>query len=130
MARSKLLPLAEGQLEIMEVVWEGGEVNRRRGVEGPRRAASVARNTVQTVLQRLKDQGWLHSTTDGHAHRYRGPPSRAGPRCGTCSSGLVDVVFAGSTEGMMASLLDRRKVSPEEAARIRALIDQAERKKP
>jgi predicted transcriptional regulator len=41
----------------------------------------------------------------------------------------VDVVFAGSTEGLLAALLDRRTVSPEEAARIRKLIDKSERKK-
>ncbi len=129
MARSKLLPLAEGQLEIMEIIWERGEatVGEVWKILSARRR--VARNTVQTMLQRLTDQGWLHSRTDGRAHRFRA----AAPRRATLRDLLqrfVDVVFAGSTEGLLASLLDRRKVSPEEAARIRALIDQAERKRP
>ena len=129
MARSKLLPLAEGQLEIMEILWERGEatVGEVWKILSARRR--VARNTVQTVLQRLKEQGWLHSRTDGRAHRFRA----AVPRQATLRNLLqrfMDVVFAGSTEGLLASLLDRRKVSPEEAARIRALIDQAERKRP
>src|SRR5579864_7822696 len=129
MARSKLLPLAEGQLEIMEVVWERGEATVGEVWKALSARRPVARNTVQTVLQRLKEQGWLHSRTDGHAHRFRAAvPRRAALR--DMLQRLVDVVFAGSTEGMMASLLDRRKVSPEEAARIRAMIDQAERKKP
>ena len=129
MVKSKLLPLAEGQLEIMEVVWEAGEVTVGevwRTLSGRRR---VARNTVQTMLQRLKEQGWLHSRTDSHAHRYRAAVPRAAT-VRTMLRRLVDVVFSGSTEGLMAALLDRRTVSPEEAARIRALIDQAERRRP
>jgi predicted transcriptional regulator len=89
----------------------------------------VARNTVQTMLQRLAEQGWLLSRTDSHAHRYRA----AVPRETTLQNmlqRLVDVVFSGSTEGLLAALLGRRTVSPEEAERIRALIDQAERRQP
>ena len=129
MAKSKLMPLAEGQLEIMEIVWEGNEVTVGEVWKVLSARRRIARNTVQTTLQRLKEQGWLRSRTDSHAHRYRA----AAPRAATMRNMLqrmVDVVFSGSTEGLLAALLDRRKVSPEEAARIRTLIDQAERKQP
>jgi predicted transcriptional regulator len=129
MAKSALPPLAEGQLEIMNFIWEHGEVT----VGGVWKALSarrkVARNTVQTMLLRLKEKGWLHSRTDGHAHRYRA----AVPREATLrrmAQRLVDMAFGGSTEGLLAALLGRRGVSPEEAERIRALIDQAEKKQP
>jgi BlaI family transcriptional regulator, penicillinase repressor len=128
MAKSKLLPLAEGQLEIMEIVWKGGEVTVGEVWKTLSARRRVARNTVQTTLQRLKEHGWLLSRTDSHAHRYRA----AVPREATVRNmlrRLVDVVFAGSTEGLLAALLDRRTVSPEEAARIRKLIDKSERKK-
>jgi predicted transcriptional regulator len=129
MARAKRRPLAEGQLEIMEIVWEGGEVTVADVWKALSARRPVARNTVQTMLQRLKEQGWLHSRTDSHAHRYRAAvPREAALR--NMLQRLVDVVFAGSTAGLLAALLDRRQVSPEEAARIRALIDQAERKEP
>src|SRR5947209_2590611 len=129
MAKSNLLPLAEGQLEIMEVVWERGEVTVADVWKALAERRGVARNTVQTTLQRLKEQGWLHSRTDSHAHRYRAAVPRETAVRGMVRR-LVDVVFAGSAEGLLAALLDRRKVSPEEAARIRAMIDQAERRKP
>jgi BlaI family penicillinase repressor len=128
MARSKLLPLAEGQLEIMEIVWKNGEVTVCEVWKALAARRRVARNTVQTTLQRLKEQGWLNSRTDSHAHRYRA----AVPREVTVRNMLrrmVDVVFSGSTEGLLTALLDRRTVSSEEAARIRKLIDKSERKK-
>ena len=72
------------------------------------------------MLQRLKEQGWLHSRTDSHAHRYRAAVPRAAT-VRTMLRRLVDVVFSGSTEGLMGALLDRRgTLSPEEAAQIRA----------
>jgi hypothetical protein len=42
---------------------------------------------------------------------------------------LVDTAFGGSAEGMVMALLQGRGVSKEEAERIRAMIDRAERKK-
>jgi BlaI family transcriptional regulator, penicillinase repressor len=129
MTKSKLLPLAEGQLEIMEIVWERGEVTVAEVWKALAARRKVARNTVQTMLQRLTEQGWLRIETDSHAHRYRA----AAPRAATLKNILkrfVDVVFDGSTEGLLATLLHGRKVLPAEAARIRALIDQAEDKRP
>jgi len=126
MAKSGLPPLAEGQLEIMNFVWDRGEVTVGDVWKALSARRKVARNTVQTMLARLKEKGWLHGRTEGHAHTYRA----AVPRDATLrkmAQRLVDVAFGGSTEGLLAALLDRRGVSREEAERIRALIDQAER---
>jgi predicted transcriptional regulator len=81
------------------------------------------------MLQRLNAKGWLHSRTDGHAHRYRAAVPRDATLGGMLRR-LADVAFRGSTEGLLAALLGRRGVSAEEAERIRALIDQAERRRP
>jgi predicted transcriptional regulator len=129
MTKSAMPPLAEGQLEIMNFVWDHGEVTVGEVWKALSARRKVARNTVQTMLLRLKEKGWLHGQTDGHAHRYRA----AVPREATLRSmvqRLVDMAFGGSTEGLLAALLGRRGVSTEEAERIRALIDQAERKQP
>jgi predicted transcriptional regulator len=43
---------------------------------------------------------------------------------------LVDTAFGGSAEGLVIALLDGRGVSRDEAERIRAMIDRAERRTP
>ena len=43
---------------------------------------------------------------------------------------LVDTAFSGSVEGLVMALLEGRGLSKNEAARIRAMIRQAEREKP
>jgi predicted transcriptional regulator len=129
MAGPELPPLSEAQLEIMNLVWDRGEVTVAEVWKALAERRQVARNTVQTLLLRLKEKGWLRSRTDGHAHRFRAAvPREATVR--TMARRLVDLAFGGSTEGLLAALLGQRGVSPEEAERIRALIDQAERKKP
>ena len=129
MSKSKLLPLADGQLEIMEIVWKRGEVTVAEVWKELSKRRKVARNTVQTMLQRLADQGWLHSRTDSHAHRYRAAAARSTTLKNMLQQ-FMNVVFAGSTEGLLAALLHKRKVTPEEAMKIRGLIDRAEGKQP
>ena len=42
---------------------------------------------------------------------------------------LVDTVFEGSTSRLIATLLENRRISSDEAERIRQLIDAAEKEK-
>ena len=57
-----------------------------------------------------------------------GPPVPRDATLGTMISRLVQTAFGGSAEGLMVALLHDRGVSKEEAARIRAMIDQAEKR--
>ena len=131
MARPKgegLPALSEAQLEIMHVVWEGGEVTVTdvwTVLAGRRR---VARNTVLTLMDRLEKKGWLKRRADGQTHYY----TAAAPRMATLNqvvSRLVDAAFAGSAEALVLALLEGRGVSAEEARRIRKLIDDARLRK-
>lgn len=129
MARSNegLPALSEAQLEIMHVVWDGGEVTVTDvwGVLAGRRA--VARNTVLTLMDRLEKKGWLNRRADGQTHYY----TAAAPRAATLGQvvhRLVDAAFAGSADALVLALLEGRGVSDEEARRIRQLIDNARAK--
>ena len=120
-------PLSEAQLEIMNVVWERGDVTVAdvwKALSGRRK---LARNTVLTMLNRLEEKGWLRRDAEGHAHRYRATAPRDAT-LGSMLSRLVETAFGGSTEGLMIALLNSRGVSREEAERIRAMIDQAEKR--
>lgn len=122
-----LAPLSAAQLEIMHVVWGRGEATVADvwGALSARR--KVARNTVLTMLARLEEKGWLTRDAGGHAHRYRAAVGREAT-LGTMLGRLVEAGFGGSVEGLVLALLDRRGVSRDEADRIRAMIDRAERR--
>ena len=117
-------PLSEAQLEIMGIVWKRGEATSPevwRDLE-PRRA--VSRNTVQTLMSRLVEKGWLLAAPRGRSVLYR-PTAPRDRTLGAIVGRLVETAFGGRVEGLVMALLDGRGVSPEEAERIRALIDAA-----
>ena len=129
MTQDKKLPiLSETQLEIMNVVWDHEEcsvadvwkiLNDRRG---------VSRNTVQTLIVRLEDKGWLTHREDNGAFFYVATVSRNDAQQ-RCVQRIIETVFDGSAEGLVLTLLNGGFVSKTEAERIRDKIAQAKRRK-
>lgn len=120
-----LPPLSEGQLEIMNVVWDRGEATVAEVRAHLPAGRELARNTILTVMDRLVEKGWLLRDAGGHAHRYRAAVGREATLGGVVRR-LVETAFGGSAEGLVMALLHGRGVSPAEAAKIRAMIDAAE----
>ncbi|WP_406697875.1 BlaI/MecI/CopY family transcriptional regulator [Singulisphaera sp. Ch08] len=124
-----LPPLSEAQMEIMNVVWDQGEVTVADVWKALAARRKLARNTVLTMLTRLEEKGWLCRDEEGHAFRYRAAVPREAT-LGTMIRRLVDTAFGGSAEGLIMALLHGRGVSKEEARRIRTMITREEGKKP
>jgi len=118
-AETKLTP---AQLEIMNLFWEHGElgVAQVRQMLSSRRA--IARNTVQTMLKRLADKGWLHARAQGNAFVFRAARPRKSTLRGMLGQ-LLDSAFGGSASGLVMALMESRRISPAEARRIRDLIE-------
>ena len=111
-------------MEIMREVWAGGEVTVTRVCEALNRKRPLARNTVHTLMDRLTRRGWLKRRLEGQTHYY----SATSPRVATLRnlvSRMVDTAFGGSVEELVVALLRGRRLSAEEAGRIRKLIAQA-----
>jgi len=118
--------LSEGQLEIMNVAWELGEGTLGEVWRELNKKRPIARNTIQTLLTRLVDKGWLTYRVEGKTFHY----SAAVPKEATLqhvAQRLVDTAFRGSTEGLVMARIEGQKLEPDEARRIRELIDRAER---
>ncbi len=118
--------LSPAQLEIMQIVWEQGEASVADvwRLLGARR--KVARNTVLTLMTRLAKKGWLKCRPDGNSFIYSAAVERRKTLRGLVAR-LLETAFAGSSEGLVTALLDARNLPPDEAARIRAMIGQAEK---
>jgi predicted transcriptional regulator len=128
MARETDPDLSPAQLQIMNIVWDRGEVGVAEIWQELSRTRAVARNTVQTMVSRLADKRWLKHRQEGNAFYY----TAAQPRkrvLGRLVSRLVDAAFGGSASGLVLTLLDDSKLSPDEARRIRRMIEQAESKR-
>ena len=119
--------LPAGQIEIMNVVWNRGEVTvgEVRNELAARRGLS--RNTVQTTMVRLEEKGWLAHRTVGQTFVYRAAHPRSSA-LGQLVSHLVDTAFEGSASGLVQTLLSEGEVSDDEVARIAAMIREAKKK--
>jgi len=118
--------LSDLQVQIMNVVWGLGEATVAEVWKELSKHRPIARNTVQTMLVRLEERGWLRHRADGNTFIYK--PAVARSRAlRQMVRRLVDTAFAGSAEGLVMALLDGRGVSAQEAARIRRLIEKEEK---
>ena len=84
-------------------------------------------STVRTLLRVLEGKGWLLRVEEGGRFVY----SPARPKEAEGRSALrraMDTFFAGSVKDAVASLLDEReRLSPEEAAALREMIEERSR---
>jgi BlaI family transcriptional regulator, penicillinase repressor len=117
-------PLSPAQQELMEIVWDQGEVSASEvgRILAPKRR--LARNTVKTLLLRMEEKGWLTHREDGRTHRYRAAVPRQ-VTIGKKVVELIDTLCGGSPEALMTALLDHRGLSDAEAKRIREMLDTA-----
>jgi predicted transcriptional regulator len=120
--------LTPAQREIMEIVWQRGEVSAsevRRVLAATR---AVARNTVRTLLERMEEKGWITHREDGRTFLY----SAVLPRQATIGQKVQEVVekvCGGSAETLVTALLDYRGLSSGELERIRAMLARARARK-
>ncbi|MBN70782.1 BlaI/MecI/CopY family transcriptional regulator [Gimesia chilikensis] len=125
MANTDSAPLTEAQREIMEIVWRQGEVTVSEVRDALAERRELARNTVQTMIVRLEEKGWLKHRSAGRTFIYSANRPRANV-LGAKVAQMVDRLFAGSAEELVTALLEYRGLSSEEAERIRIMIEEAE----
>jgi BlaI family penicillinase repressor len=127
-SRKNLPPLAEAQLEIMNILWRlsGGTVADVLAEVRLRRP--VSRNTIQTMLSRLDEKGWIkHRDESGSFFYFPAVPREEAQ--GEVLGRVVDTVFDGSAAGIVMALLQNRSLTREEATRIRKMIKEAEERR-
>ena len=119
--------LTKAQRDIMEVVWAAGEVTVTEVRDALAKKRDVARNTIQTMMVRLGERGWLQHREQGRTFIYSAARSKT-VSLGAKVSQMVDRLFAGSPENLVNALIEYRGLSSDESERIREMIEQAEAK--
>lgn len=111
--------LGDRELDVMGVLWEmgSGTVAEVRG----RLPADLAYTTVLTILRNLEAKGLLSRRTEGKAHRYFPRVARAEARR-TAVARLIDKLFHGSAEQLVAHLVEDRALSADELRRLRRTV--------
>ena len=121
MAKKSAARLSAGELELLDVLWQGSGLTIRQVQQALQR--DVGYTTVQTRLNRLVAKGHVRksNTRPGlySAVLKRELVSRAD------LNSLVDRVTQGRVVPLIAHLVRDNKLSDDELAEIRELIDRA-----
>jgi BlaI family transcriptional regulator, penicillinase repressor len=125
---SELPALSEAQWEIMNLIWDRAACSVADVWKVLKGRRGVSRNTVQTLIVRLEEKGWLTHREENNGFIYLPTVSREESQKSSVQR-LIKTVFDGSSEGLVLTLLNGG-LSRAEANRIRKLIDSANRKKP
>jgi predicted transcriptional regulator len=115
------ISFTDRELDVMTVLWERGS-----GTVAEVRESlpnDFARTTVLTVLRTLEEKGYVVHTAEGKAHRYvpTVEPDVAGR---TAMGRLLDTMFGGSPERLLAQLMSDRRVDREKLRQLRQLLDE------
>jgi BlaI family penicillinase repressor len=123
MTRSALR-LGKVQLQIMQVLWEREKATARQITDALSQSAPIAHSTTQTLLRQLEAKGAITHDPTERIFVFR-PISQQHEIGTTAAHDLLTRVFGGSVSGLVAHLLKHERISPEERARLRELIDDA-----
>jgi BlaI family transcriptional regulator, penicillinase repressor len=111
--------LGDRELDVMGVLWTLGsgtvaEVRDRLPVE-------LAYTTVLTILRNLEAKEFVSHTAEGKAHRYVPRVAQRAARRSALSR-IVDKLFHGSPEQLVAQLVEDEELSAADLRRLRALL--------
>ncbi|MDB5390961.1 MAG: putative transcriptional regulator [Planctomycetaceae bacterium] len=123
--QSNRTDLSPAQNEIMEIVWERGEVSASEVMQILAQTRTVARNTVRTLLERMELKGWLTHREAGRTYLYAATQPRR-QTIGQKVQEIVETICGGSAETLVNALLDYRGLNADELKRIRQLLDEAQ----
>jgi BlaI family penicillinase repressor len=117
--------LGARELDIMKVVWRLEEASVREVYETLRKRRTVAYTTVMTMMTTLEAKGYLKKRADGRAFRYR-PARPEGRVITSLVRDFVDRVFDGASRPLLAHLVTEGRLTKDERAELKRLIDEAE----
>jgi BlaI family penicillinase repressor len=116
--------LGRVQLQIMEVLWRTGEATARQITESLAEQAPIAHSTVQTLLRKMEAKGAVAHVQQDRTFLFR-PLIQQSEVAESAANDILSRVFHGSISDLVAHLIGRERVPPEELKRLRELIDSA-----
>ena len=125
MKKQNLPKPTEGELELLQVMWERGPSTVREIHEALPGDRGVGYTTTLKVMQKMMLKGLVERDESMRSHVYA-PVLQAEQTRRQLASDLVQKGFGGSAARLVVAALSAKKASKEELAEIRRLLDEIE----
>lgn len=114
--------LGELELEVMQLVWEMGEVTADQVRE--RLSRKPKESTVRTVLRRLEAKGYVTHTVDGRTYVFR-PANARQDVAARAVKRIVSWFCNGSVEEVLVGMADARMLDADTLKQLAKRIEAA-----
>jgi BlaI family transcriptional regulator, penicillinase repressor len=118
----KMPRISEAEWEVMKVLWETSPLTANDIVEVLSKRASWQRETIRTLINRLVQKKAVRFEKKGRQHQYY--PGVAEAQCiKDQTRSFLRRFRAGAIEPMLAALVEEERLSAEQVARLKAILD-------
>ncbi len=124
MGKGKLRAMSPAETEILRLVWQLDTATVQQIQEALPAHRKVAYKTVQTLLRRLEDKGYLTHKVEGKAHVFCPAVKREAVVKRTVLD-FLDRLFGGDPRPLMQFLAREGHVDAQDIEELRKLIDES-----
>lgn len=114
------IKLFDSELKIMELLWKNGEMTAKELAAALKEEVGWSKTTTYTVIGKCVDKGAVQRSepnfccraliTQDEVREYR-------------TDELIEKMYDGSADALIASLLGRKKLSADEIASLRKMVE-------
>ncbi|UCD50848.1 MAG: BlaI/MecI/CopY family transcriptional regulator [Phycisphaerales bacterium] len=124
MSPRNLRAMSPAETEILRLVWQLEEATVQGICDALPAKRKIAYKTVQTLLRRLEEKGYLKHRTDGKAHVFF-PAIKREQVIKRTVLDFLDRLFGGDPRPLMQFLAEDGHVDAKDLEELRKLIDNA-----
>ena len=122
MARPPSTQPTDGELELLQVLWQAGPRSLGQICTALRLRRPIATTTVATILKTMLGKKLVHRKHTPQGYLWSAKTTRQNAATGMVRK-LVDLLFDGSAQRLVAHLLESDQLSDQEREELRRLID-------
>lgn len=119
--------ISEAESQVMELLWRNAPQGSEELVEALQPDTGWHENTVRTLLNRLLRKGAVGAEREGRRYLYSPVLTREQWQSSESRS-LLDRVFGGKVAPMLVHFSRNERLSKQDVAELRRLVDQLEKK--
>ena len=123
MTKEALASLGSAEAEILKIVWELKSATVQEVWENLPADRNIQPSTVQTVLRRLREKGYVGSKASGKAHVFH-PTIQKEKVISKTIGDLVKNFFGGKATPLLMHLVDKEDITHSELKKLKQIIEE------
>lgn len=114
------IKLYDSELKIMDVLWKNGDTTAKQMAEILKKQVGWSKTTTYTLIKRCIDKGAIERIEPNFLCHPLVTIEQARE---LETTELINKMYDGAADQLVASILDRKNLSPEEIEKLRQLVN-------